>query len=90
MILCLPALVVLIISILNIIYDIVIFKFHLSVFIIEIFISIFFVFLINFCCSKKWNVASWIFAFILLYLYRIKKPILMRLIQGQEKENNYL
>ena len=65
MYLCSPAILVLVISILNIIGSIVIFNFNLLTFITDILISIFLVFLVNFFCSKEWMIVSWIISIFL-------------------------
>jgi hypothetical protein len=79
MYLCSPAILVLVISILNIIGSILIFNFNLLTFITDILISIFLVFLVNFFCSKEWMTVSWIIlifltliSFFALYLARSK------------------
>lgn len=79
MYLCYPAILVLLISILNIIGSIIIFNFNLLTFITDILISIFLVFLVNFFCSKEWMTVSWIISifltlisFFALYLARSK------------------
>jgi hypothetical protein len=94
MFLCYPAILVLIISIINTSANIIIFNFHLWTFITDIIMSIVLIFLVNFFCSKKWMAASWIISiflalssFLTLYLYRINDSSLMEIIN--EKKNSY-
>ena len=65
MFLCHPAILVLIISIINTIANIIIFKFRISTFSTDIIMSIVLVFLVNFFCSKEWMTASWIISIFL-------------------------
>jgi len=65
MMLCYPAILVLIISIINVIGSIVILDFNLITFLTDIIISILLVFLVNFFCSKEWMTASWILSIFL-------------------------
>jgi len=98
MFLCYPAILVLIISIINTSANIIIFKFRLSTFSTDIIMSIVLVFLVNFFCSKKWMAASWIISiflalssFLTLYLIRTRDPDAMEIINEMknEQKNSY-
>jgi Ca2+/Na+ antiporter len=91
---CIPAVIVLIISIVNILANIYIFGLHNSL-IVDIIIAILVTLLTIWFCSKNWMTLSWLIAIILtlltflgLYLYRIKEPSVMKDIEEIKKQKD--